>query len=227
MLSFYTSEDILSQNNLETDGLRHYLGANKHLLSALLLMLIAHIAIIASWKLDKLNEILPRTLYLKLMPVVKETLPWAKAKPEDAELPIGLEKIKLNPALEFNEPSLDKVIEAPIDNPSQATPDKNLYQNIITSIRKSRPVASKKHHTFGTADFPKKANNDDPFSAPSYIPVLVSARRTMSGTDPQGYSMIMKNDGFGNITCSQQRPGAGTEGPMWYRVPASMCGHLK
>ena len=226
MLAFYSETDFQFTNDIKTN----FLGANKLLLSALLLMFAAHIMVMAYWKVDQISEILPHTLHLDLVPAIEKK---AKEKINDTKAleprePIEVEEIIAPPAPISTVPKLSEPREEiQKDDIFEKLSGKELYQDSITSIGKNDRSVTEKYRTFSTSDFPQKADNHDPYAPPSYIPVLVSASRSISVKDTQGYGMIMKDDGFGNVTCSQQRPGAGTEGPMWYRVPASMCGHLR
>lgn len=217
MLTCYSDPDFQFTHDIQAN----VLGANKHLLCALLLVLAVHITVIAYWKVDQISQIHPRIMHVDLVPTIEK---YMKQKENIKEI----NATTVVSALELPLPKLSEPKdEVQKDDIFEKLPRKSLYQDVITSIRKNTRAVPKKYLTFGTSDFPQKADNHDPYAPPSYIPVLVSAPGTVSATDSQGYGMIMKDDGFGNVSCSQQRPGAGTEGPMWYRVPASMCGHLR
>lgn len=101
------------------------------------------------------------------------------------------------------------------------------YRSFGKIIRNESNKERKKIISFSTADFPGKKVTPDYYRSDA-IQTLVSAPRTVVYQDVQGYSTILTDDGFGNITCMQERGFKGDANPpLWYPVPAKTCGHLK
>jgi len=204
---------------------------NQTLYIALIAAFLIHLVFLYYWKIDPPDRPLFPTLNFKLMPKAVKDTPLIKPVENVKDLAKDLVKKVtedtkhrvLDQNIEVPRPSNTK----PMKEKNTPPPSNNLYEKAIHTIRQGLLPKTPVYKSFGVSDFPQKAPIGDPYSAPSSIPVLITSARTVSFVDNQGYGMIMKDDGKGNVRCLQQRPGAGTEGPMWYPVPASMCGHLR
>lgn len=125
------------------------------------------------------------------------------------------------------ESGADAGLRFPTVNPgaSIASPLKyHLFSEIIRkeSNRKRREIKS-----FSIGDFPLKKTEPGYFRKEA-IQKMVSAPRKIISSDARGYTTIKTEDGFGNVTCMQERGFKGDANPpLWYLVPATTCGHLK
>lgn len=121
--------------------------------------------------------------------------------------------------------------EEPLQGNTAASPNAgDLYLQAIEAIRSDSLPKRPEYRTFTSADFPEK-DEGDPYQPVSYLPVLISRAQTVLFEANDGQYIFKKTDAFGKVTCLQQR---GVESvfelinpTLWYRIPASTCGHIK
>ncbi len=208
-------DQLVTQYPLNNDRAR--------LLLAIMATFVAHIFVLAFWKIDVSEVELFPTLSVSLIPVEKmiiETVtPQVKPMTESQQ-----------PAHELNPDEMRNTVMDKMQA-SRVRDGFTLYTRAIEIIREgSLPAESdgkKKYRTFSTRDFPKIQENN-PYERVQYLPLLISQAQTFESKDQLGYYTIKRTDGFGKTVCYQQRgfPGDGNP-PLWYRIPASTCGHIK
>jgi hypothetical protein len=102
----------------------------------------------------------------------------------------------------------------------------DLYNRAIKVIRDGSLPKSAVYKSFSTRDFPQR-EEADPFHPVQYLPIMISQPRMVQVQDVNGYTTILRTNGFGKSWCVQER---GFEGdvnpPLWYLIPAATCGHL-
>jgi hypothetical protein len=102
----------------------------------------------------------------------------------------------------------------------------DLYNRAITAIRDGSLPKSAVYKTLSTQDFPQR-EEADPFHPVEYLPIMISRPRTIQVQDVNGYTTILRTNGFGKSSCVQQRGFKGDANPsLWYLIPAATCGHL-
>ena len=209
------------------------------LLLALAGAILIHLVILGFWQIDRSRIDLFPTLQVSLLPSVGKPDPVSEVaqdlildKTTNAVPEIAVElvtKIResrtLVPPLslpaEKDELLMDRVIVA------KKLIGFSLYNKAIEIVREGSLPQETHYKTFSTRDFPK-VERKDPFESKEYIPVMVSEARSMEQKDQLGYYTIKRTNGFGKSVCYQQRGFAGDGNPpMWYRVPAASCGHIK
>jgi hypothetical protein len=102
----------------------------------------------------------------------------------------------------------------------------DLYNRAIKVIRDGSLPESAVYKTLSTQDFPQR-EEADPFHPVEYLPIMISQPRTIQVQDVNGYSTIVRTNGFGKSSCVQERGFKGDANPpLWYLIPAATCGHL-
>jgi hypothetical protein len=102
----------------------------------------------------------------------------------------------------------------------------DLYFKAIKAIRDESLRKSVVHKTFSTRDFPR-AEEANPFRPVDYLPVMISQPSMVQIQDVNGYTTILRTNGFGKSWCVQERGFRGDANPpLWYVIPAETCGHL-
>jgi hypothetical protein len=211
-------DELVLQHPLQDDRSR--------LLLALAGTLFIHLLILGFWKIDRSRIELFPTLKVFLQPTADKPAPVPdvvhnevpEAVPETLRETSNL----LTPPLDLSdEPKSNKI------KPVVKRDGFSLYRRAIEIVREGSLAEVTSYKTFSTRDFPQ-AKKKIQFESKEYIPVMVSEAETMEHGDQQGYYTIKRTNGFGKSVCYQQRGFAGDGNPpLWYRVPASTCGHIK
>ncbi len=191
---------------------------------------LLHLLLLSYWSLDTAR--VPRSSSLKVSLVtpparnktVEKKRP-EKKRPENKKA----ETLTLLPEVPQQVTVPEEVLkEVPaITDVTPETTGISLYNRAIEIIRKETFLDKTERHSFSTQDFPR-ASNANPFQPVEYLPVMISQPRTVEMTDANGYTTILRTDGFGKSICMQERGFKGDGNPpLWYRVPVASCGHLK
>jgi hypothetical protein len=182
--------------------------------------ILIHVVILGFWKIDHSRVDLLPALKVSLLPSVEKPSPVPELVPTSKRETV-------------REPVKDIQGTLPRISPVASSTEKDkptgfyLYNKAIESVRQGTLPQETQYKTFSTRDFPQ-AQEKDRFESRQTIPVMVSQAESMERRDQSGYYTIKRTNGFGKSVCYQQRGFAGDGNPpMWYRVPASTCGHIK
>jgi hypothetical protein len=201
-----------------------FLTNRRQLTLSIALASIGHLLLIALLPTETLERVTPTTLSvtLRMEPEpVKEMLrepvpqqPTAYSQPEptipSSEITDTIVKPKSRRAVDYH------TIEQTVNRTSALSDN-------------SPNLEATKPKTFSTADFPQHNNTEQPvYERVSILPRLISQPSHAEFKSPEGYYTIKSTDRHGNVTCMQERGFKGNGNPnLWYRVPASMCNHVK
>ncbi len=185
---------------------------------------LLHLVALAYW--PSASNAIPRSSSLKIS-LVKSPVP-DKPAVEEKTGPIQPETIGpyLDTQLPVSKSAREKQNHA-LTEMMPTTTGTSLFHRAIEIIRKKTMKKKTEYRSFSTQDFPA-TSTANPFQPVEYLPVMISQPRTVEMTDSNGYTTILRTDGFGKSRCMQQRGFKGDGNPpMWYMVPAATCGHLK
>ena len=115
-----------------------------------------------------------------------------------------------------------------------------LYTRALAAMRDWVPPEVSTLRQFSVADLPIGLPAEPDWGVPVVIaPVLVTRPGRTEMRDSQGYNMVRTSDGFGRVTCRQERGEWSDWGvhsraadkmknpTLYYPLPAANCGHLK
>jgi len=211
---------------------------NSRLFKFVVAVLVLHLVMIffvefddGSTRTSTLKVILERSVS-KVEQALKEEAPVANevlAEVEEQVVKPQVNDIKL----EEEDPVLSEEVSTGVASPSASAATRAIEYHRIREIireeqsRHSFSTEGENPRTFSTADFPSTEAKPG-YYREAAIRTLVSAPRKVIRQDARGYTTILTDDGFGNVICMQERGFAGDGNPpLWYRIPASTCGHLK
>ncbi len=105
-----------------------------------------------------------------------------------------------------------------------------LYLRAIEAIRNDSLPKAPSFKTFSTRDFPQK-ENPGRYQPVRYLVPVITMAKVMESRSNDGTFIIKRSDGYGNVTCFQERgpthPFELLNQPLWYPVPDATCGHIK
>ncbi len=186
---------------------------------------IFHLVVLGYWPFDMMREPshLPSLkIILRKLPVQTSSAILAQEQtpvPITAETAPDIDKLESHQKARVRS-SNSSFVETPIAG------EFGLYFKAIKAIRDEslpKPVVYK---SFSTRDFPQR-DEANPFHPVEYLPVMISQPSMVQVQDVNGYTTILRTNGFGKSWCVQERGFRGDANPpLWYVIPAETCGHL-
>ncbi len=203
----------------------------RSLFVALLLVLVLHLLVITFLKISPATQIVHPDLIVTLNREIKakpEVTPRAQPEKVLAATNRQLEPAAITPELDLPE---DRLVDPETEDagPRGLVIFQNARAFIRAQVRESLELeTAPKRSTFSTRDFPgQSSETSGQDETGSSSPILVSRPTRIEARNAQGYYTIKTTDGFGHTVCFQERGFAGDGNPpLWYRIPASTCGHL-
>jgi hypothetical protein len=191
---------------------------------------IFHLVFLGYWPInmmDKSSASHSLKVILRKLPV---QIPSAILVQEQKPVTITAETVPETVPDTVNSSPRQEAVVRSTSSASVASPIANgfdLYNRAIKEIRDGSLPKSAIYKTFSTRDFPQR-EEADPFHPVEYLPIMISQPRMIQVQDVNGYTTILRTNGFGKSWCVQER---GFEGdvnpPLWYLIPAATCGHLQ
>lgn len=207
-------------------------GRKNSLLVAGLIALACHLVILGSVKWDVLDDTIAKDkiiveLRLHTRQLADPSQAPQTAEPENeqpvANLPVEGPESSFPP----DTPAIKSAPEPSTQHLKPGTSGILLFSRALESIRRQKVMA------------PGSVKYGHLLERPSAIETLVSVPSTTRRTDPRGFAMTRIDDGFGNITCIQERGDFNEEARgkfraldraknpnLNYAVNPDMCGHL-
>ena len=205
-----------------------------------------HLILLAGVQFDFGVTIKPASLKLRLLPqiVVEQQSTTPVDPPLEQLIATLVETPTEAPIQTLIETPIDAMLEQPLteleQQPSSRLAAKPRIRAWISEAKALLPnitdSTTPSYKTFSTQDFPNQGDNENGDGASKYyraeaIQTIVTRKSTQVVQGSDGKPLIKTNDGFGNITCVQERGPVSTfeqiNPTLWYRVPLSTCGHVK
>ncbi len=206
------------------------------LILAVLFVLLVHLVLVMFWKFDMPEAVRPTVIIVELVP---EKIVEPETVIETELLKTIPETVIQEPVETRPEPLADTAQAAAaiqeqeaIQEPLESVPrtQTTLYFRAIEAIRNDSLPKAPHFKTFSIRDFPKKENPGRYQPVRYLVPVITMAKTTERRSN-DGTFIIKRSDGYGNVTCFQERgpthPFELLNQPLWYAVPAATCGHIK
>ena len=194
------------------------------LIVALLLALIAHGSAVTLVNYETDHRTLPPTLSVilrKARVAVSPEVSEPVRAPAATETPVPVTAATTRTV---ESPGSDDETTQPAPGPSPL-----LFTRSLDSARQiGRGHQAVQQRSFAVSDLlPVEAPVFASWAPVMAQPVIRQAAR-VEASDENGDHTVLLDDGFGNASCWQQRGFAGDGNPpLWYRIPADTCGHLR
>ncbi len=183
---------------------------------AVVVAIVAHLLALFVLEMPKEETSIPPAISVTLLPKLvlppQLTAPVTPAAPDVPETPV-----QTQPPPIVREEAPDPVITSK----SGAELYRQAIESAKTDFLTSTPTRT---ITFSVADFPKRET--EPVDA-GLLPKLIQAPSVTEIRDAQGIYRMKVVTRSGKVRCIQQisSPGDGNP-PLWYLIPADMCGHM-
>ena len=217
---------VSKSGELNVEAIENSSGDNRHvLIIAGITVSIFHLIFLGYWPIDMMDKFSASHSLKVILRKLPAQTPSAILVQEQTSAAVTAETVP------------DTVKSAPLEEakvrstnsesvPSPIANGIDLYNRAIKAIRDGSLPKSAVYKTFSTRDFPQR-EDADPFHPVDYLPILISQPRTIQAQDVNGYTTILRTNGFGKSWCVQERGFKGdTNPPLWYLIPAETCGHL-
>ncbi|MBL4682837.1 MAG: hypothetical protein JKY88_19265 [Pseudomonadales bacterium] len=198
---------------------------HRNLSIATLLAIIVHLFLFFYWRFEVTQannsvvikvELVPEEVMLK-----EEPAPFIQPKYIEKPLVRIIEEI-------VTLDNMDKLPETAKEKKQH--PDTTLYTRAIRAIKDNTLPQPAIFNSFSVADFPQKEIKGL-YDRISYLSPIITAPKRIRFRNNDGTYTIKKDDGFGNVTCMEQRgptdPFEMLNPQLWYLIPNDTCQHIK